>query len=83
MLFVNKYNRHGHENKGRKTVVMMGGLHIETNLLKLIGDWLHGSGWITLLVQANVTTSGKAESTLSSSHVTRTRYTHQITVRQS
>ena len=45
--------------------------------MKLIGDWLHGSGWITLLVQANVTTSEKAESTLSSSHVTRTRYTHQ------
>ena len=62
---------------------MMGGLHTETNLLKLIGDWLHGSGWINLLVQANVTTSGKAESTLSSSHVTITRHIHQITIRQS
>ena len=61
----------------------MGGLHTETNLLKLIGNWLHESGWITLLVQTNVTTSGKAKSTLSSSHVTRIRYTHQITVRQS
>ena len=24
----------------------MGGLHTETNLLKLIGGWLSGSGWI-------------------------------------
>ena len=55
---------------------MMGRLLMETNLLKLIGDWLHISGLITMLVQANVTTNGKAESTLSSSHVTRTRYTH-------
>ena len=62
-----------------KIVLMMGGLHIEMNLLKLLGDWLCGSGWITSLVQANVTTSGRAESMLSGSHVTRTRYAHQVT----
>ena len=62
---------------------MIVGLHIKTNLLKLIGDWLHGSGWITLLVQANVTTSEKAEYTLSSLHVIRTRYTHHKNVKQS
>ena len=60
-------------------VVMMGGLHIEMNLLKLLGDWLSGSGWITALVQANITSSGKAESMLTGSHVTRTRYAHQVT----
>ena len=61
-----------------KVVVMMGGLHIEMNLLKLLGDWLRGSGWITALIQANITTSGRAESMLSGSHVTQTRYAHQV-----
>ena len=69
--------------RGGKIVVMMGGLLTETNHLKFIGDWLSGSGWIALPGQANVTTRGKAESTLFSSHVTRTRYTHQKTARQS
>ena len=49
------------------------------NLLKLLGDWLQGSGWTTALVQANITTSGRADSMLAGSHVTRTRYTHQVT----
>ena len=62
-----------------KIVIMMGGLHIEMNLLKLLGDWLRGSGWIASLVQANVTTSGRAEAMLSGSHVTRARYAHQVT----
>ena len=47
-----------------KVVVMMGGLYIEMNLLKLLGDWLRGSGWITAPIQANIT-SGRAESMLS------------------
>ena len=37
-------------------VVVMGGLHIEMNVLKLIGDILSGSGWTTILVQSEVTT---------------------------
>ncbi len=28
-----------------KFVVMLGGLHIEMSFLRLIGDWLAGSGW--------------------------------------
>ena len=62
-----------------KIVAMMGGLHIEMNLLKLLGDWLRGSGWIASLIQADITTSGRAEAMLSGSHVTRTRYAHQVT----
>ena len=62
-----------------KIVAMMGGLHIEMNLLKLLGDWLRGSGWVASLIQADITTSGRAESMLSGSHVTRTRYAHQVT----
>ena len=38
---------------------------IEINILKLLDDWLCGSGWVTSLVQAKVTTSGKAEYMLS------------------
>ena len=30
-------------------VVMMGGLHIETAALKVLGDWLDGSGWTNVL----------------------------------
>lgn len=60
-------------------VVVMGGLHIEMNLLKLIGDFLSGSGWTTLLVQSEVTTAGRADAILKGLHVTRSRYVHQVT----
>jgi hypothetical protein len=63
-----------------KMVVMMGGLHIEMNILKLLGDWLRESGWTTALLQAEITTSGRADAMLSGAHVTRTRYAHQVTV---
>ena len=49
------------------------------NLLKLLGDWLRGSGWVESLVDAGITTSGRADAMLSASHVTRTRYAHQVT----
>ncbi len=62
-----------------KIVIMMGGLHIEMNLLKLLGDWLQGSGWTTAVMQANITSTGWAESLLSDTPVTRTRYGHQVT----
>ena len=62
-----------------KIVAMMGGLHIEMNLLKLLGDWLRDSGWTAVLIQADITTSGRAEAMLSGSHVTRSRYAHQVT----
>ena len=58
---------------------MMGGLHIEMNLLKLLGDWLRGSGWTTSIVQADIISAGRADAVLSASHGTRARYAHQIT----
>ena len=58
---------------------MFGGLHIEMTALKMLGDLLEGSGWIGALVQAEVATSGTANSFLRASHVTRTRCAHQIT----
>ena len=39
-----------------KVVVMFGGLHIEMTVLKTLGDWLDGSGWVQALVQAEITT---------------------------
>lgn len=47
--------------------------------LKIIGDWLENSGWVEALVQAGVTSTGTADPFLSASHVTRTRYAHQVT----
>ena len=35
-----------------KMVVMYGGLNIEMAALKMLGDWLRGSGWVQALVQA-------------------------------
>ena len=62
-----------------KLVVMFGGLHIEMSALKMLGNWLQGSGWVEALVQADISSPGKADSFLKAVHVTRTRRAHQIT----
>ena len=62
-----------------KLVVMLGALHIELAVLKAIGSWLLGSGWTEAVAQAGITTTGRAESLVTSVHITRTRYVHQIT----
>ena len=54
-------------------VVMLGGLHIEMALWSLLGDLLDGSGWTTALSEAEVATSGVADSFLKATHLTRTR----------
>ena len=68
-------NTYGEE----KFVIMMGGLDIEMAAWKTFGDWLENCGWTPLLVDANFCTSGKADSFLKASHVSRTRYAHQVT----
>ena len=55
-----------------KMVLMFGGLHIEIAVLKTLGDWLRGSGWVRALVQAEIAKSGTADSFLRVAHVTRT-----------
>ena len=60
-------------------VVILGGLHIEMCVLKLLGVWLEKCGWDSALVQASITIVGKANAFLKASHVTRTRYAHQVT----
>ena len=61
-------------------VVMFGGLHIEMAFLKVLGQWLAGGGWVESIVDADVASSGIAESFLKASHVTRTRRAHQVTI---
>lgn len=62
-----------------KFFIMLGGLHIEMACLKMLGDWLDGSGWTAALVAAEICTSGIADSHLKASHLTRTRRAHQVT----
>ena len=66
-------NRFGEQN----FLFMLGGLHIEMAFMRSIGDWLDGSGWTTVLVHGNVTSSGKADAMLRAAHVRRTRHAHQ------
>ena len=62
-----------------KFVVMLGALHIEKMLYEILGDWLEGSGWTTLLSVSGVASSGVADSSIKVTHLTRTRYMHQVT----
>ena len=68
-------NRFGEHN----FLFMLGGLHIEMVFIRSIGDWLDESGWTTVLVHGNVTSSGKADAMLRAAHVTRARHAHQVT----
>ena len=61
-------------------VIMMGALHIKMSFLGALGDWLGGSGWTTLITDANVTRPGVALSLLSGENVAPSKYSHQITV---
>ncbi len=61
-------------------VVMLGGLHTEMALWSTLGDILEGSGWTTALIEAEVASSGTADSFVKVSHLTRTRHAQQITL---
>ena len=61
-----------------KYVVMMGGLHVEMASLKMVAHWLGKSGWDSALVQADITTRGRADGILKTAHITRSRYAHQV-----
>ena len=61
-------------------VVMLGGLHTEMAPWSMLGDILEDSGWTTALIEAEVASSGTADSFLKVSHLTRTRHAHQLTL---
>ena len=59
---------------------MLGALHIEDKVHQMTGKLLRDSGWTTVLSQAQVLTSGRAQSALNEHHIKRTRYGHQVSV---
>ena len=59
---------------------MLGGLHTEMALWKTLGDVLEGSGWTEALIEAEVASSGVTESFLKTSHLTKTRHGHQVSL---
>lgn len=65
----------------KKMFIMMSALHIEITIVRILGQWLDGSGWIEFFVQAIVTSQDRAESFLTASHVTSGRYAHQVLVK--
>ena len=58
---------------------MMGGLHIEMEMLSVLGGWLDGSGWSYVMTSANVTTEGRALGLQKGSHTSRSQWAHQVT----
>ena len=62
-----------------KLIIMLGHMHTEKVGYQILGDWLDGSGWITILTNAGVLTSGTANSLINVSHICRARYAHQVT----
>ena len=44
----------------------------------MVGQWLNNSGLDSALVQADVTTRGRADAILKAAHITRSRYAHQV-----
>ena len=49
-------------------------------LWSTVADLLESSGWTTVLTEAEVASSGVAESFRKASHLTRTRHAHQVTL---
>ena len=68
-----------YSNGERRYVILMAGLHIEMVMLKLIGDWLDGSGWMYVMTSANVTTDGRTVGLQKGSHTSRGKWAHQVT----
>ena len=58
---------------------MLGGLCIEMAAFKPLGKWVLGSGWSEALTNATVASPGVANSFLTASHITQTRWAHQVT----
>ena len=57
---------------------MLGGLHIEMALWNNVGKLLENSQWTEVLGEANILTSGRANSVLHASHVKRACCTHEV-----
>ena len=60
-------------------VVVLGGMHVEMAFMPMIGDVLEGSGRVDALIKSGLGSPRVVESSLSLSHVKRTRYAHEVT----
>ena len=74
-----KFSGNGMTMERTDSVIIFGELHIELASLRSIGTLLQDSGWTSAICEANVASSGTAESFLTASSITRTRQAHQIT----
>ena len=63
----------------RHFVFIFGGLHIEMNFLKVLSQWLDGTGWISALIEAKVASPGTAESFIKASNIVCTLNAHKVT----
>jgi hypothetical protein len=62
-------------------VLMMGGLHIEMALWKILGDLLNGSGWAEVVAEAGIASTSTASSFIMASDPMKSRYyAHQVTI---
>ena len=57
---------------------MLEGLHIEMTYFSALGDWLDCSGWVAAITNSEIAKGGVAESFLSGSKVSQTRYDRQV-----
>ena len=55
-------------------------VHGRTKVHLMIGELLRDSGCTTVLSEAQVLTSGRAQSALNEHHIKRTRYAHQVSL---
>ena len=53
-------------------VVMLVQFHTEDKAVKVVGQWLEESGYLSTLVQSRLATSGRTEGIEKGSHITRT-----------
>ena len=54
-----------------KNVILIGGLHIEMAMIKVIGIWLDGNGWSYVMTSANVTAEGRTAGLVKGAHISR------------
>ena len=55
-------------------------MHIEMEIMSLIGDWLEGCGWVEIVNKSGISTTGRVEHFLIGKVIKRTRYAHQVTL---
>ena len=58
---------------------MMGGLYREMSFLKVLGDFLDGSGWTSVMSTAGVTTEGRAENLQRGSQTSCSQWAREVT----